>query len=918
MTSFVDPIAWEFRPAFPVRRLIDARGGLLAADERYTPPVVFGSMLNDVRQTFRGLDRVVVALNLAGYQVPGMVVATNAHGYEAYRAAYVQLYPLSGLALPIFLPWPDDTQLAVDATVYNFIALRVLAWRDLAYPAVRPVSLATVPGFQAFADPADPDASAADGWVVLSAADPLLTDRLAAREGEITAVQVAAATATAYRTTPSNPPGLVRMLDPTSWDVPRNRTAGLVALQALAESIMNWLREPGRLETFLSWDLDAGSACVTKLALAADKDGISTLLDAHTELQARRRLLQPFEADLPNVLAADWKTHWLLFLMQLHEYGLLNLLPFPAPAAPAIPVLDLTGFYTTKTREDPAVIASMQLSQVGSQLAGWWWGSQLDRSAITGTLDAAAFAAGRFEYALTRSDGPSGKLFLPGIPPGDYVGAFGVYVDWGGSADYTMARRDRSARASPEAIAAVFAPQFPGVPIDAYVVPLHWLTAQRVEALGDLLIGHVEKISPILDEDPVAEVIEMNSEVTAEADALDLASPVGSGYAEHPLLQRLRGELRLRLLKHDVAGAGADAWRQLSTIVSTWPNPTAGLRALLALSAAAPHHYTYDIAGTGTEFDIAAGGGVSGGSFSVVSNIEHTDCAGPDREPGWADTYRGTTFQVGISVGIEGGAELILAFKEGANDLTTPEEWFPDDFICTFMVDEFAVSSGGYPGAGGEYGQESEGFMFFRGRDGAPAGGTGGGWVVQGGIGAGAGLSAALTGIWGWYDRRDGGAPPPPPPDPPPPIPSAEIRGGSATVAYFDVGRATLRPEGQAEIAKLALAHRALLEDPGSYLVFEGDASRSDTDPRNRDLSRDRVYAVYAYLRSLLTAPQTTGLPACTGLAIPPSHVRVSAYGESRPAWAGLPDGLEGQEWRKATVALRGRAVVTLAAAVVM
>ena len=417
MATFVDPIAWEFRPAFPVRRLIDARGGLLADDERYTKPDVWGSMLGDVRQTFRGLDRVVAALNLAGYEVAGMVIATCAHGDETYQQAYVQLYPLSGLALPIQTAWPADAGIAVDASLYNLIALRVLAWRDLAYPAIRPVSLAAVPGFQPYQDPDDPEASPSDGWVILGATDPEITDGLAARQGTVMAVQVAAVVAQAYRAAPDDPPGLVRILDPASWDVPRDRTAGLVAFQALAETILDWLRKPGNLETFLAADLDAGSAYVTKLFLTADPAGIATLQDAHKELERRRRLLQPLEASLPNLLAADYKTHWLLYLMQLHEYGLLSLLPFPAPAEPAIPVLDLTGFYTTKTSEQRPVIAAMQLSQVGAQLAGWWWTGQLERSAISGELDDDAFAAGRFEYAFTRSEVPSGGCSCPGSRP---------------------------------------------------------------------------------------------------------------------------------------------------------------------------------------------------------------------------------------------------------------------------------------------------------------------------------------------------------------------------------------------------------------------------------------------------------------------------------------------------------------------
>ena len=73
------------------------------------------------------------------------------------------------------------------------MALRCLSWRIPGNPPVVPISLAAVPGFQRYRDPADPDGTDRDGWLVLGAADLILTSELVARTSPPVVAAVVAA-----------------------------------------------------------------------------------------------------------------------------------------------------------------------------------------------------------------------------------------------------------------------------------------------------------------------------------------------------------------------------------------------------------------------------------------------------------------------------------------------------------------------------------------------------------------------------------------------------------------------------------------------------------------------------------------------------------------------------------------------------
>ena len=327
------------------------------------------------------------------------------------------------------------------------------------------------------------------------------------------------------------------------------------------------------------------------------------------------------------------------------------------------------------------------------------------------------------------------------------------------------------------------------------------------------------------------------------------------------------------------------------------------------------HVYTYTLWGHGVEAEAI----VDLGRFTIRSDFTHeASCPRPDDDPRWTDSYSGQLFLGGASLGL--GADVVVVFAEsGDNALITPGEWSRDDFKCPFVVREAAGTVGGYYGPGAEVGAETEAYTFFRLRDGAVATGSGDGKFVQSGFGVKTGAGGVgVTVQGGFYWRRDGDGPASPDLPPPEPEPVPEVVGGDRTEAYFERDSAWLNPAARTAIRELALTYRALLEDAGSYLVLEGDASRTAVDAHNRSLSLRRMLAMYDYLHSLLSCPEIGDLRPDTALAVIDSHVMLSAYGESRPAWLGLPNDVEQPEWRKATLYLTGRHLASLGAAAVL
>ena len=177
--------------------------------------------------------------------------------------------------------------------------------------------------------------------------------------------------------------------------------------------------------------------------------------DINAELERRRVLIEPFEASLFDLLASLFSTHWALAIIQLHEFGLIDAIPLPAPSPAAIPVLDLTGYYTSLTDATGYPIAAMQINQAGDELRGFWVDDLLEIWPITGRFDAAAQANGAFRWTLTSTfDGSSGSISLREFPTTDPT-ALVCDLDWAtDSVPWRMARRDRRARVNPTAIVA--------------------------------------------------------------------------------------------------------------------------------------------------------------------------------------------------------------------------------------------------------------------------------------------------------------------------------------------------------------------------------------------------------------------------------------------------------------------------------
>jgi hypothetical protein len=351
-------------------------------------------------------------------------------------------------------------------------------------------------------------------------------------------------------------------------------------------------------------------------------------------------------------------------------------------------------------------------------------------------------------------------------------------------------------------------------------------------------------------------------------------------------------------------------------VLSRWPDITKGIQAVLGRTADR-HSYTYTLWGSGAEPGGGAGIEVSAGGFTIRSDFTHVnECPGPDRDPGWTDSYTGQLYLGGPSIGLEGGADVVVVFYDaGTNDLITPGEWTRDDFECAFVNGELSGTVGYYAIGGAEGGEEKEAYTFIRIRDGALATGTGGGHTAQGGFGAKVGGSVGLKLQGGYYYWRAGKGPVPPDQPPPEPVPTPEVLGADRAQAYFDVDSSSLNLAAKTAILELALTYRALFENAGSYLVVEGDASRTASDDYNRGLSLRRTLAMYDYLHSLLSAPAIADRPPATALAVTDSHVMLTAWGESRPRWMGLPDDKENPDWRKATLFLAGRHLASLGAA---
>lgn len=934
MSQFVDDPELTlpaFEPRFGVHRLIKDRGGIYDArfkDGRLSPPPS-NSKLDSLHGTLLALDPLLAALVIAGYDPRELVIATSAYGSEAAQSVgYLWASLRSGLGLAMPGNWVEVKGIVDPGTWHSIVAVRATSWRTDTDPAVVPVDLSGVAAYQPHRRPADLDATDHDGWIVLGDADELWSSTIAAKGVPVVLGDIAAAIEQTMGSTPE--PGLLRMLNPATWEVPRMRESPVPALVAAAEMIWEGrLQDASAIPGFLGAPEVTEPDAIPIVGLDDEANQLGSLLevlspddwwrfraDLDDELERRRVLMEPLEASLPAVLAKLWTTHWALAVMQLHEFGFIDIVPLPAPTAPAIPVLDLTGYYTSLTDATGDFIAAMQINQAGDELRGFWIDEVLEIWPITGRFDHEARSAGEFRWTLTSTfDGSTGSISLPAMPTTDPT-AFGFHVDW--AADgvaWSMARRDRRGRVNPTDIVAQLAVTDSAASLEPLMLPIHRSHRDRIVLLGYRLFEQMSVASGVLGDASVAVEAMDNSVVTMAIDKHLGQQNADGTFEMNPLLVRVRVEVAHFLATLPVPEAGGiDAWNQLVALVIEYPSESLGIQALLGISQG--HTYEFTFSGGGAQFEAGAVFGGAIGGFAIDSDFEHKGTCGAtvDHDRGWVDHYRGGIVLGGPSIGIEGGGDVIVAFYDvGTNELITEDEWTRDDFLCQFVTGELAVGGGFYAQIGAEGGYEPwEGYTFFRKRDGVMASGRGGGPYVEGGFGAKWGLGGSLVGMWGFYGSRQGGTPPgppPPPPPPPPPSDTIEVRGADSDISYFAVNSSTLTDAAKRMLKDLALDYRPVLDDASSYLIIEGDASRTGGIEDNLDLSRRRVLAIYDYLHSLLTSPAIGPLPPSCALGITDSHIILTPHGESRPEWAGLPDDIENADWRRATIVVSGRYV---------
>lgn len=928
MSLFTDDPALlqpAFEPRFALRRLIGDRGGIY--DRRVTdgrlndPPAAL--LLDSVHATLLALDPLVLALAFAGYDAREIVIGTSAGGQAFYRQqGFFSVSMRSGLGHAEIADWAVARHITDPGTFHNVVALRVLAWRQATDPPVRVVDLTGVDGYQPYRDPADDWSDAHDGWLLLGSATASPTSQTAGAAVKEVLPQVVDALVDALTGDPAA--GLVHVLDPVTWSIPRERDAPLPTLIDLAERIWNVrASSPSRVREMLGLTaldvpaIDEIHYQTQTLMLAAGVEWRETTAALTEELEQRRRVLQPIEWELSSVIARIPTQHWALAVIQLHEYGLIDTLPLPPPDPdtpardPAIPVVDLTGFYIAKTDATGDGAVSMQLNQAGPELRGWWTDTELQVWPLTGTYNVDAEAEGRFEFdVVSTADGVPGSLYLAAPPTADVRG-FGVYAHWDNqrSAIYGMVRASRKGRVPPGDVVTRLGQTDRAGQVEPLLLTLHPVIAGRIQLLADLLFDQIRVVSSVIFEGGDLATEAMNATVINLGVNKDLLRRDGPDFALTPLLERMQVMIRNFLSRQPVPeAANVDAWFQLRSIVAMFPAEAADLAAALGIVPDV-HNYEFQMFGRGGDIGVDLGLGASGGGFKITCQVWHKQtCSGPDIDHGWDDRYHGGMLVGGGGIAAGGGAEAILCFADlNTNALDTPGEWLRDDFLCMFVCGD-ASGAAETPALGPALatGVKQEGYTFFRGRDGAMVSGSGNGGFVTYGLGAKTGgWNGSVGGQWGLLVYREGD---PPPDGEVPPVQQFDLRGADASVQYFEIGEARLTPQGEAVLQELALTYRPLLDDTGSYLIIEGDASRTGDTDDNLVLSRNRALAVHDYLRALLSAPPLGAAfrPACS-LAITDSHIIVSARGESRPAYAQLPDGVENAEWRRTTLTLFGR-----------
>ena len=968
------PITYDPRPTFLIHRTL----AWLGAPRPSRTLALSGTDLDDTIRDDRLLDAwwtelegLIVALNLAGYECPELIVAHRDQ-------------PTGWLRLPVWIgledEWDPEDPLVivgdgdwrtltgvspdvVPAAATRLTLLRVEVRRTVDTPVRKaeerpprfpPIPLdGLVPGFRPGPPGStDPFADPLDGWIAFG--------HLAAAAGESGALKTAqdmgtladdtrdllvdALVAEWQRAKPADV-GILRYLDPATWDSPLDRAAWVWPFDVLWGEI--WARADAasgtQLRAWLKEPTDSKDVSLRELAAATSWGGSG---DAVAALRDRGERLGVTDESLELVLAQLPSRHWLLGLFMLHESSLVRLLPFPVAHEPEIKFIDLTGWYeTTYADAGRPVNAAMQLNHAGHRLVGWFQDSDLNRWDFE--LQRVSFDPdGREPLAYAGSfTGASGSVdgTITQVPRAD-PDEVNVVVAFG--RQYVLTRRHRHSLTPPPTIVAAMGQTAPDG-LELKILPLHSYAQRRVEEASDLLITRLLEMKAFGTDpaswDTTVDALERSMrDILDDGGVLRFGNEMQGGAVvnpveETPMLERFRLEAQKRLAATEVkSGEAGDGISQLRDILHHIDEEDAlpSVEQLQELVGLGPlgHAYSFVMGELGGELELEAAGFVAGGTAWTPTAMWHLpDCA-PDGDTnhGWFEAYLGAMGMGGAGVGPEMKLQLKFFTISTANDVSTILDWGPEDFVPSiFVCGETAVEVSAYPGAGLKGpvgvlgGGESEGWMFFTPRGVASGVGDGGFLSLALGVAAAPPMFGPFNIAWsilgvkmGVLFARLGLADPGPDPEPPAPPPAPfPLTMRVERISSYGFDESELSDGAKEELAVIVARHRQLFEWPHSRIQIEGDASPEGTGPYNDLLSWKRALSVYTHVMALLSAPASPSSDPASdydptnALAVRHSNVQLVGHGEARSAAdeRGLTDP---EDFRRAALVINGQVTV--------